>query len=281
MNGIWGVLLPPFLVALVVWWFSTGLIIALYRRSRRTQRWAALLATLSLVPLLAGLFALGQSSSRLAVYLSFAGGTVIWGLLLGSYYLGFVTGLGGHERTAPPTDGRLGRRFWLALRASLFHELLVVGALLLLWLILRDQPNRWAFWTMLTLWLMHSSGKLNVFFGVRNFRIEFLPAHLHFLDRFLEKKPINPFFPLSVFIASAIALALAFRAFAPGVSASDATGLLLLSWMMALGLLEHWLLVLPIPKTIWGWGIRALPARHQGENAVHHQGAALPEPITD
>jgi hypothetical protein len=50
---------------------------------------------------------------------------------------------------------------------------------------------------------------------------------------------------------------LAQRAAVPGVSAFHATGLSFLMTMMALGVIEHWFLVLPLPfAKIWGWWLR-------------------------
>ena len=124
---------------------------------------------------------------------------------------------------------------------------------------------------------MHSIAKLNVFLGVRNFRIEFLPPHLHFLSPLLSRRISNPFFPLSMAAATTVAVLLIVRAFAPDTDAGQATGLLLVGTMICLGILEQLLLVLPLPATLWGWGLRPLPERPDAEQnrARRQKGASL------
>lgn len=280
--------LPP-LYALFLWWFTTGLIMAVYGRAPRTVRYSFVGLTLLALAALGGVMATRQSTQPLAVYLAFTCGALIWGWQMASYYLGFVTGpqsepVRSHFRLRQPDD--LVHRFQRALRASLHHELIVVGFALLLFLLTWPHSNRWTLWSFLTLWLMHASAKLNVFFGVRNFRIEFLPPHLHWLDGLLAKKPVNLLFPFSVVGASAVALFLLSRAFASTIEPGHAVGCLLVSTMILLGVAEHWLLVLPLPATLWGWGIRSLPpavAAEQGTPLLRQNGAirTLPEQMSE
>ncbi|WP_295447868.1 DUF3623 family protein, partial [uncultured Thiodictyon sp.] len=110
--------------------------------------------------------------------------------------------------------------------------------------------------TFMVLWWMHQSAKLNVFFGVRNINEEYLPEHLAFLARFFSKKSMNPFFPVSVSISTLITGLLVQRAFAADATAFEATGYTFLATLMALAVLEHWLLVMPLPQgAIWGAGL--------------------------
>jgi putative photosynthetic complex assembly protein 2 len=95
--------------------------------------------------------------------------------------------------------------------------------------------------------------------GVRNFHMEFLPSHLHHLGGLLNKQSNNPFFPLSIVLASTVTLFLFYKAIQPDATDAQTTGSLLVATMIALGIIEHLLLVLPIPATLYGWGIRPLP----------------------
>lgn len=254
--------LLPMLCAFFLWWFTTGLIMAVYGRSPRTVRVYFIGATFVMLGALAGLVVTRHLTNIGGVYLAISCGVLVWGWHMASYYLGFITGrtpLALQAKQSWRAAPTLGQRFRLALQASLDHELLVLGFGLLLAVLTWSAANRWGFWTFLTLWLMHTSAKLNVFFGVRNFRMEFLPAHLHALGRLLSKRPISEFFPLSVGIASSAGALLIYRGFAGDVALTDATGMLLLGTMILLGVLEHWLLVLPVPVTLWGWGVRSLP----------------------
>jgi magnesium-protoporphyrin IX monomethyl ester aerobic oxidative cyclase len=91
---------------------------------------------------------------------------------------------------------------------------------------------------------------------------EFLPEHLQFLKSFLTKKPMNLLFPASVTLSTIIATLLFRRAFAADATAFGATGFTFLGTMMALAILEHWFLVLPLPAAaLWSWGLHSRAAR--------------------
>lgn len=251
------VLLPVFYI-IFLWWFTTGAVIVIYGRSEPVRRVAFLIFTLALGAAVWGLVATRNSLETLHVYLAVTCGVVIWGWQTASYYLGYVTG---PRPTALPPGRRhtFWQRFWTALRSSLYHELLVVACVIVLTAVTWSAPNRWGLWMFLALWLMHASAKLNVFFGVRNFRIDYLPRHLHHLDGLLSRRPVSLLLLPAVTLAPSIALALTYRALAPDASPAQTTGGLLVGVMIMLGVLEHVLLVLPLPIMLWGWGVRALP----------------------
>jgi putative photosynthetic complex assembly protein 2 len=248
---------------------------AVYRSTRRViQCWFAV-ATLVMLGAFGGLFITAQSLQPVDIYLAVTCGIVIWGWLIAAYYLDFVTGpltaaqptSAADLVTAPahtesdwaPLGHFFSKRFRLALRTTLYHELLVLGVGLLMAAVTLPQTNRWGLWIFVVLWFMHTSAKLNVFFGVRNFRVDFLPTHLHHLDHLLVKRSSNAFFPLSICLASSVTLGLFYQAIAPSATADQMIGSLLLLTMLVLGIIEHWLLILPLPAILWGWGVRKLP----------------------
>jgi putative photosynthetic complex assembly protein 2 len=247
----------PVLFAIFLWWFTTGVIIAVYGRSPRLARLCFTAFTGALLVSLWGLVATRPFSDPRYVYLAFVCGLLIWGWQTASYYLGYV--VGPPPKTDEPLSIKQSRRFWLALRSGLYHELVVIGFALLLFALTWSYPNRWGLWIFLAMWLMHASARLNVFLGVRNFKIEFLPSHLHHLNAYVSKQSNNLFLPISVVVASSVSLALVYRAIAPGATPGETIGYLLVATMMFLGIVEHVLLVLPIPVALWGWGVRRLP----------------------
>lgn len=250
----------PVLFAVFLWWFTTGLIIVVYGRSARLIRLCFVGSTVALLLAFWGLIATRPFTQPHHIYLAFTCGLVIWGWQTASYYLGYVKGPRGKEPAAK--DKELARpfdRFWRALQSGIYHELLVVVFVAVLAGLTWPYANRWGFWIFLAMWLMHSSAKLNVFLGVRNFRMEFLPPHLHHLDGLLNKQSNNTFFPLSIVVASTVTLFLFYKAIEPGATSAQTIGSLLIATMMGLGVIEHLLLVLPIPATLYGWGIRPLP----------------------
>ena len=246
----------PLLYALFIWWFTTGLIMVVYGRSRPIVHTGFGLITACMVAALVGVWLTRSQSGLWAVYAALTCGVFLWGWQVASYYLGYITGPDIDTPTSPMT---FTTRFCLALKASWHHEAVVVAFALLLTALTWNQPNRWSLWIFLAVWFMHSSGKLSVFFGVRNFYIDWLPAHLHHLKPFIAKRPSNAWTFSSIVFASSLGLSLYFRGLAQGVESAPAVGLIFVGTMILLGVLEHGLLILPIPATLWGWGIQKLP----------------------
>jgi putative photosynthetic complex assembly protein 2 len=256
--------LLPVLYVLFLWWFITGLIMAVYDRSRRVVEWFFTALTVVMFGAFAGIFFTRDVTQSLDVYVAVTCGVLIWGWQVAAYYLGFVSG---PEQTEIPQRVQRGEswhlnladRFRLALHSSLNHELLVLGFAVFMLGLTWFHTNRWSLWIYVTLWLMHSSAKLNVFLGVRNFHIDFLPEKLHYLDALLTKRESNALFPVSVVLASSTALVLLYQAIEPGTSPTQTVGFLAVATMIILGLIEHWLMILPIPSALVGWGMRPIP----------------------
>ncbi len=239
----------PILATLALWWASTGLILHLDSLDRRTYAGTMLGATAIFGVSLWFAAESARETTPGAAYAAFACGLVAWGWQLIGLYTGFVTG---PNRSACSQDCRGVTRFIQAAKASLYHELAAVLGALVLLAFTYGEPNRLALWTYLTLWAMHQSAKLNVFFGVPNWGEEMLPDHLAYLTSFMRRRPMNLFFPFSVTIAT-VATALLFeRAVRPESTAFQAVGAMLLATLMALAVLEHWFLVAPIDgNALW------------------------------
>lgn len=267
-------MLFPVLYAVFLWWFTTGLIIAVFGRSQWILRVCFGGATLAMLAALVGILITRNQTSMGAVYGAVAAGIVIWGWQVAGYYLNFITGTRA-RKSKRSEHMTMTDRFWAALQSSLHHELIAVGFGLLLVILTWDAPNRFGLWMYVALWAMHASAKLNVFFGVRNFRIEFLPQHMQHLGSYLSKREKNEFFPFAVVFASSAVLVLLYQAITPDATDAQRAGYLMIATMMTLGLLEHWLLVLPVPAALWGWGIRSLPERPPRDESQGHP-PALP-----
>lgn len=139
----------------------------------------------------------------------------------------------------------------------LHHELalVVLGAAVFL---LTADDGRLALWTFLTLWVMRLSAKLNLFLGVRNLNDHFLPAHLHYLASYFRRRPMNALFPFSMLLSCIAALFLWRSALTAGTSEQEVTALVLVAVLLTLGIVEHALLVLPLPQDgLWALGLRS------------------------
>ncbi len=266
----------PVLFALLAWWFSTGAILYLDGLPKRTFRWTMFFVTLALVPAIYGLVNSSQVTTGGAAYAGFASALIIWAWLELSFLTGLVTG---PRREACPdncAEVRGGVRHFLhAVQAILYHEIAVAAfagaAVALTW----GQPNQTGTWTILLLWAMRLSAKLNLHFGVPNLSEEFLPPHLAYLGSYLRRRPMNLFFPVSVTASTAILALLLVSAGRAVPGSAEATGLLLVASLMLLAILEHWFMVLPVhAAALWRWGFRsreqagALGAKIPGEQVV-------------
>lgn len=244
----------PALFAVFLWWFSTGLVIYLDRLPRHTFRWSLLGATLAVAVALMGLARGAADTAPAGAYTGFACALVLWAWLELSFYTGLVTGPR-RRRCAPGCSGWA--HFGHALQTSLYHELASLGLAVLVVAVSWGEPNPVGLWTFLLLWAMHQSARLNVFLGVRNLDEEFLPEHLDFIGSFVTRRSMNLLFPVSVTLATAAVVLLGRQAWLAEPGSTEAVGAILLTALAVLGLLEHWLLMLPLSMArFWRWAPR-------------------------
>lgn len=246
----------PAIYAVLLWWFSTGLILLLDHAPRRTHPWSMAGASLLLAAAFVAIRASANDASEAGVYTAFTAALMVWGWQEMSFYMGFVSG----PRPAACAPNVRGLdRFFAALATSLWHEFaIVVGGLAILALVW-GAPNKFALWTYAMLVVMNLSARLNLFLGVRNLYAEFLPDHLGYLACYLTRKPMNLLFPFSVSLGTAGAVLLGRAASGEGAPGHELVGFTVLAALMALATLEHWFLMLPLPAAeLWRW---SLPAR--------------------
>lgn len=240
--------------AIFIWWFSTGLILLLDGLPRGTFRWSLVVSSGLAVAALGAMVHTAGRADTAATYCAFTCALLVWGWHELSFLTGWITG----PRREGQTPGATGlRRLLEAVRAILWHEvgIAVVGAVVVA--VAWDAPNPVAAWSFVTLWAMRTSAKINLFLGVRNLSEEFLPPHIAYLQTYFRRRTVNLFFPAAVTVATGVLAWMVSRALDPGVASAHALALTLAGTMLALGILEHWLLVLPIPAAaLWGWAMR-------------------------
>lgn len=256
----------PVVFALLLWWFSTGIIFYLDSRPQWTFKWSMAGGTLLLAAALVCLWRTAGDPSLTGVYAAFTSAVVAWGWQEMSLYMGYVTGPRKH-RCAAGCSGI--RHFGHAIAANLWHELAIIGtAGAIVWLTW-DASNHAGVLAFLMLWGMHLSARLNVFLGVRNVSEEFVPEHMAVLKSFLTRKPMNLLFPFSV-TAATILTVLLFLWAGSAADAEQRTTYLLLGGLAALGLIEHWMLVLPLPvEKLFSWSLRGGKAETGGSHHSH------------
>jgi putative photosynthetic complex assembly protein 2 len=240
--------------AVFLWWFSTGVVLYSVGPSGGGSRWRLLGAALVFA---ASLYGLAKSSSHTGVtgaYVAFTSALLLWGVQEYAFLAGFITG----PRAQPCPDGCHGwRRTALAIEAILYHEVALLLSGLAVVAATWDAGNQFGTATFLVLWVMRLSAKLNLFVGVPVLNHEFLPKRMQYLASFFRSKSVSPLFPLAVTAATVVATLLVAAALSGEASAFQSTGCMLLASFMALGVLEHWFMVLPLPvAALWSWGTR-------------------------
>ena len=256
----------PWLVslsAIFLWWFSTGAILWRVRHADRTGHDAHLWSVLLGLPLLAGGFlglhsTLGDASVR-GVWLAFVSALAIWGWIELAFLSGIITG---PNRSPCPPQADLPERFLRATGTILWHELVLVAALLAIWAISDGVANTTGLWTFVILFFARISAKLNLFFGVPRIHTEFLPRPLAHLASHFRHARMNWVFPLSVTALTFAAACWMERAAAAPTDAA-LVGHVLLTALTLLALLEHWFMVVPLPdQKLWRWMLPDPPLAH-------------------
>ncbi len=245
----------PAVVAILVWWISTGLVLFLVWRPAE-QRRLSMAALTAVLPL--AFYALSASSavtSTDAAYAGFAAALVLWAWHEMSFLLGIVTGprtfgclKAAHARASlgAATETVIYHEFAIALTAAL--------AVALTW----NAPNQCGTWTFIILWLMRLSTKINIYLGVPNVTENFLPHHLSYLKSYFCNRSMNLFFPVAVTAATAVTAWLGALALNDTASDFESVSFALLATFAGLGVIEHWFLVLPIPAArLWKWPLPA------------------------
>ncbi|MFD1509892.1 putative photosynthetic complex assembly protein PuhE [Lacimonas salitolerans] len=258
------------LAALFLWWFSTGAILVIVRLADRRGGRAGLVATLAGLPVLGlgiwGYLVTLDATGVAAAYYGFLAALAIWGWIELAFLTGIVTG----PNLRPcPDDLPEWERFIRAWGTVAYHEMALLAAMLFIWIAGHGAENIFGLWTFVVLYVARISAKLNLYFGVPRINTEFIPGALQHLPSHFRIRRANWLFPISVTglsFAVACWLERLFAVDTPG----EIVGFALLAAITALALVEHWLMVVPLPDAkLWRW---MLPAPKQTKRKVegHH-----------
>ncbi|MEM6661433.1 MAG: putative photosynthetic complex assembly protein PuhE [Pseudomonadota bacterium] len=234
------------LVALFVWWFSTGAIF--WAVSRGAGRAEVLLSAPTAAVSAYGLVWAADFGTPTGALMGFGCAIVVWGW----FELAFLTGVitGPNKRVCPP--GLNGHRHFLMAWGTLaHHELALLGTAIGLGAAVWHAPDHTGLWTFLILFAARISAKLNVYLGVPNLSHDLMPDAVAHMKTYFANKRMNWLFPISVTVMSG---ALAFWAGHAAAIPGDPTGYTLLAALTGLALIEHWLMVLPVrDQALWQW----------------------------
>ncbi len=209
----------------------------------------------ALAAALYGLFSSADDAGAAGAFVAFGGALAVWAWIELAFLTGFVTG----PRRIPCGDGARGlRRFVEAAQTVLYHEIALVAGGAAIWLASAGGANRVGIATFAVLWAMRLSTKLNLFLGVPNHAQDLLPRDLAYLGTYFAKRPMNALFPVSVTAGTLAAGWIWQAAFALPEESSALAGHVLVAAIATLGVIEHWILVLPLDASaLWRWGLNS------------------------
>ncbi len=239
----------------LVWWGSTGLILIAVRRADAAGGRAHLVTTLAALPVLVfgwvGLIASAQDPAPLAPVTAFLSAIAIWGWFELAFLCGVITGPNAHHC---PANVPWWERFLRAWGTLAYCEIaLLLTAVGLIWYALHE-VNPFGVWTFLVLLLARVSAKLNLYLGVPNINTEFLPVPMRHLASHFRVARCNVLFPVSVTLLTLAIGCWIERLLDQEPGSARATGFAMLTTLTSLALLEHWLMVLPLPdEKLWRW----------------------------
>jgi putative photosynthetic complex assembly protein 2 len=237
------VIIPPLLFAFLMWFIGTASIVWLDSRPRATYRTSLAWAGLVSIGATVLVWARAGDASISGAYTAFAAAIVIWGWHEMSFLMGLVAG---PNRQECPPDATGWTRFSAATATVIHHELAIAATAIVLFAVTWGQPNQAAPLTFLLLFVLRLSAKFNLYLGVPNLSDEVFPEHLVYLKSYFRKRRCNPLFPFSVVLSGGLtAWAWTAAQAAPAGSGAWASGTLL-AGLAALGVVEHFFLVLPL-----------------------------------
>ncbi len=272
MQEFSSLIIEPSLIALLSWWFGTGIILLLVRFPREWFPAARGLWTLISIPALFFCYQSMQENSNANAYLGFISTIVLWGW----HELSFLTGwISGPRRAPLEPNLNIWNRFKQSVQVIWHHELGLFLNLLLLIGMQIGQPNHTAVCTFGLLWMMRLSSKLNLFFGVPQVGEQYLPSQLAYMGSYFRKSAVSGFFYLSMSLSIIVWLALIWQAHAGQVTIT--CHWVLLASLLGLAIIEHILMMVPLSlERVWGW---ALKNGDSDETHNHHLGAVYSDSI--
>ncbi|AHM03506.1 hypothetical protein roselon_01109 [Roseibacterium elongatum DSM 19469] len=252
------------LVALFLWWFSTGVILLAVRRADREGAHARLWCVLMNLPFLvlgaAGFVDTLNDTSVAGAYVAFFAALALWGWVELAFLTGVITG----PVRVPMQEGLPEwERFIRAWGTIAYHEMLLAGLFIGMIVLSYGAENQFGLWTFAVLFFARISAKLNLYLGVRKINVEFIPEPLNHLPSHFRTARMNWLFPISITGLSFAAACWLERIWA-STGPADTVGFALLAALTVLALLEHWFMVLPLPdEKLWRWMLPERPTPTQ------------------
>jgi len=237
------------LSAIFVWWFATGAVFVLARRGENHEFRVALGVTAMAMLALYGLYASARMETVAGVYIAFGSAIAVWAWHEVMFLLGFIAG----PRRFSATKGLSGgERFREAFATVRDHELAIAATAPIIVLLTAGGSNAVGLWTFAVLWVMRVSAKLCIHLGARHSLSALMPARQRYLTTYFRTDRTTPLLPVVIVLAGGVFVWLCILA--AGAQVPHSTGIALIATLLGLAILEHLLLLLPVPDSIlWLW----------------------------
>ena len=254
-------------VAMFVWWFTTGAVFLLVRRGANHEGRIAFAATVAGLSALVGLHASAQWDSVAGAYVAFGSAVIVWAWHEVMFLLGYIAG----PRRFSATPGLTGmRRFREAFATVRDHELAIAATALVVAALTLDAANTVGLWTFVLLWVMRVSAKLSIYLGARHSLSEMMPQRQIYLTTYFRTDRTTVLLP--VVIGTALVVFVWLCTLGTGADPARAVGIALIATLLGLAIVEHVFLLLPIPDSVlWLW---AAPTIDETDNQIMRGPAA-------
>lgn len=245
--------LLPIVFVTLLWWSSTGVVLWLANGRKEQLHTRLIFLTVVCAIGFSGLIIASASTAPWAPYLAFSSAIAVWAWIEFTFLAGMVTGP--HLTPCPP-DVSERKRFHLAFRTIMHHEFALLAALIAIWAINYANGNMMGIYTFGLLWVMRLSAKLTIFSGAPTLSIDMMPHRLAHMKTYFRVDRIGPVFWASMATNSVLLVAAIWCLLTETIHAGARVGLVMLTTLVALAVLEHLFMVLPMRESaLWGWAM--------------------------
>lgn len=236
------------LVVVLFWWSATGIIFAL-ERSPATRLLGLVLATA-----LAGwgawlLYVERDRDTASGARRTFLGAAFLWTWVQVAFYGGWLVGPVSLMRPVPAEAPS-----WsLAVRAVLsmfWYQLAMLAVLAITGVLTARRANRAGWWALVLFWVTHQAASINIFLGVENPGRGFFPEPLTYLESYFGPQRNSVLLPITVALLLLFTLRTIVHALRDA-SPLRRQGMMLLSVLGVLGVLELSVLGMPVSLPLW------------------------------
>ncbi len=237
---------------ILAWWLSTGTILFAAGRENPNTVPVMVVATILAITGIAGIWLSTAMDDVSGTYLGFIGALAVWAWHEASFLTGVMTG----PRRESCPEGLEGLpRFKAAFMAVRDHELAIALTGMLVVAISLGGANLTGMWAFLLLWVMRVTAKLVLYFGAPHVAVGMLPPRLAYMASYFRTDRTSAVLPAFI-IAMVFVFALLCNGAATATDRHEAIMLTILATFLALAIIEHLFLVLPVSDSaLWRWAM--------------------------